>query len=255
LAGQQKVSMIRTLGFLVLFFIVINCSAQLNLSGKVTNQEHKILPFVTIKISDSKNRVNYTQTDSLGFYQFNNLQAGKYAITYAALNFNAENRLLTLSRDTLINIQLQENPNKLTDVQINAKKALIEKEIDRTVFNIGNSVSAIGTDALELLSKVPGIRVLNDRVSLVGRSGVNIMINDKLVPLSDDELSNYLKSISSGNIAKIEVITNPPAKYDAQGNNGLISGKSTIIIMIAASCGSSSVTILAMKKLSSRIES
>ena len=74
-------------------------------------------------------------------------------------------------------------PNTLTDVQVNAKKALIEKKIDRTVFNVENSISAIGTDALELLSKVPGVRVLNDKVSLVGKGEVNVMINDKLVPL------------------------------------------------------------------------
>lgn len=215
--------MIRTLGFLVLFFIIINCDAQLNLSGKVRDQEDKNLPFITVKISNAKNQVNYTQTDSLGFYQFSNLQSGIYEITYASLNFKAENRLLSLSRDTLINIQLQENPNKLTDVQISARKALIEKQIDRAVFNVENSVSAIGTDALELISKVPGVRVLNDRVSLAGKGAVNIMINDKLVPLSADELSNYLKSISSDHIVKIEVITNPPAKYDAQGNNGLIN--------------------------------
>lgn len=213
----------RTLSFLVLFFIIINCSAQLNLSGKVTDQADKALPFITVKISNAKNQVNYTQTDSLGFYQINNLQAGKYAVTYAALNFKAENRLLTLSSDTLINIQLWENPNKLTDIQINARKALVEKQIDRTVFNVENSIAAIGTDVLELLSKVPGVRVMSDKVSLVGKGGVNVMINNKLVPLSADELSNYLKSISSGSIAKIEVITNPPAKYDAQGNNGLIN--------------------------------
>ncbi|MBE5321286.1 TonB-dependent receptor [Pedobacter sp. MR2016-19] len=215
--------MIRTLALLASFFIMTNCNAQFKLSGKITDHEHKALPFITVKISGAKNQVNYTQTDSLGFYQFSNLQSGKYAITYAALNFKVENRLMTLSRDTLINIQLQENPNKLTDVQISARKTLIEKQIDRTVFNVENSVSAIGTDALELLSKVPGVRVLNDRVSLVGKGAVNIMINDKLVLLSDDELSNYLKSISSDNIVRIEVITNPPAKYDAQGNNGLIN--------------------------------
>ncbi|MBT2561896.1 TonB-dependent receptor [Pedobacter sp. ISL-68] len=215
--------MIRTLGFLVLFFIIINCRAQLNLSGKVTDREDKASLFVTIKISDSKNRVNYTQTDSLGLYHFNNLQAGKYSIICSSINFKAVNQSLALTKDTVINIQLQENRNKLADVQINARKSLIEKQIDRTVFNVENSVSAIGTDVLELLSKVPGVRVINDKVSLVGRGSVNIMINDKLVPLSDDELSNYLKSISSGNIATIEVITNPPAKYDAQGNNGLIN--------------------------------
>ena len=84
-------------------------------------------------------------------------------------------------------------------------------------------MAAIGTDALELLAKVPGVRVLNDKVSLVGKGSVNVMIDDKLMQLSADDLSNYLKSISAANIAKIEVITNPPARYDAQGNNGLIN--------------------------------
>lgn len=111
----------------------------------------------------------------------------------------------------------------LADVQIHSKKPLLEKKIDRTVFNVENSVAAIGTDALELLAKVPGVRVMNDQVSLVGKGAVNVMINDKLIQLSQDDLSNYLKSISSDQISKVEVITNPPAKYDAQGNNGLIN--------------------------------
>ncbi|NMN39293.1 outer membrane beta-barrel family protein [Pedobacter sp. SG918] len=215
--------MIKTLGFLALFFIIINCKAQFSFSGKVTDQEYKALPFVTVKISGPQNRVNYTQTDSLGFYTFKNLQAGKYSVVFSALNFKVINQLFTLIKDTTINVQLLGNPNTLADIQINAQKALIEKKIDRTVFNVENSISAIGTDALELLSKVPGVRVLNDKVSLVGKGEVNVMINDKLVPLSADELANYLKSIPSGTIAKIEVITNPPAKYDAQGNNGLIN--------------------------------
>ncbi|TCD27319.1 TonB-dependent receptor [Pedobacter psychrodurus] len=209
--------------FLLALFSVLSSRAQFNLSGKVTDQEFKALSFITVKISGSQNSVNYTQTDSLGFYAFKNLQTGKYLVVFSALNFKAVNQLFTLTKDTVINIQLQSHSNTLVDVQINARKALIEKQIDRTVFNVENSISAIGTDALELLSKVPGVRVLNDKVSLVGKGGVNVMINDKLLPLSDDELSNYLKSISSGNIAKIEVITNPPAKYDAQGNNGLVN--------------------------------
>lgn len=215
--------MIRTLGFLVLFFVLINCKAQFSLSGKVTDQTYKALTFVTIKLSGPQNKISYTQTDSLGGYRFNNLGAGKYSIVFSELNFRSASTVLSLSTDTIINIRLETEQHALADVQVNVKKAPFEKQIDRMVFNAESSVSAIGADALELLSKVPGVRVINDKVSLVGKGGVNVMINDKLVPLSDDELSNYLKSISSGNIAKIEVITNPPAKYDAQGNNGLIN--------------------------------
>ncbi|QDW26683.1 TonB-dependent receptor [Pedobacter sp. KBS0701] len=214
--------MFRFIFFLIAIFSGLSSQAQFSLSGKVTNQEFKALPFVTVKISGLQNSVFYTQTDSLGTYQFK-LQTGKYSVVFSAINFKNVSRLVTITGDTIINVQLQLIPNTLTDVQVNAKKVLIEKKIDRTVFNVENSISAIGTDALELLSKIPGVRVLNDKVSLVGKGEVNVMINDKLVPLSADELSSYLKSISSANIAKIEVITNPPAKYDAQGNNGLIN--------------------------------
>ncbi|KRT16608.1 hypothetical protein ASU31_07255 [Pedobacter ginsenosidimutans] len=214
--------MFRSIFFFIAVFSGFSSRAQFNLSGKVTDKEFKTLPFVTVKISAPQNKVFYTQTDSLGTYQFK-LPSGKYSVVFSAINFKGVSRLVTITGDTIIDLQLQRIPVILADVQVNAKKALIEKKIDRTVFNVENSVSAIGTDVLELLSKVPGVRVLNDKVSLVGKGEVNVMINDKLVPLSDDELSNYLKSISSGNIAKIEVITNPPAKYDAQGNNGLIN--------------------------------
>ncbi|WP_025144044.1 outer membrane beta-barrel protein [Pedobacter jeongneungensis] len=215
--------MFRSIFFLIAVFSGLSSQAQFNLSGKVTDEEFKILPFVNVKISGYKNVINYTQTDSLGFYHFNKLQAGKYSIICSSLSFEVASQLFTLTKDTVINIRLKGNQHHLADVQVIAKKVLIEKKIDRTVFNVENSISAIGTDALELLSKVPGVRVLNDKVSLVGKGLVNVMINDKLIPLSADELSNYLKSISSENISKIEVITNPPAKYDAQGNNGLIN--------------------------------
>ncbi|WP_293312917.1 outer membrane beta-barrel protein [Pedobacter sp. UBA5917] len=215
--------MFRSLFFLIAFFSVLSSKAQFNLSGKVSDENAKALPFITVKISGANHTVNYTQTDSLGRYHFNKLPAGKYSVVFSAIDFKNLSQSFILNRDTLIDIQLQENFKSLNEVEVNGKKATIEKKIDRTVFNVENNVSAIGTDALELLSKVPGVRVLNDKVSLVGKGGVNVMINEKLVPLSADELSDYLKSIPSDRIAKIEVITNPPARYDAQGNNGLIN--------------------------------
>ncbi|MGN7989161.1 TonB-dependent receptor domain-containing protein [Pedobacter sp. 22226] len=214
--------MFRSLFFLIAFFSVLSSQGQFQLSGKVTGQEFKTLPFVTVKISGPQNKIFYTQTDSTGTYQFK-LLPGKYSVVFSAINFESMSQIFTLTKDTIIHIQLKGNQHHLADVQVSAKKALIEKKIDLAVFNVENSISAIGTDALELLSKVPGVRVLNDKVSLVGKGLANVMINDKLVPLSADELSNYLKSISSENIARIEVISNPPARYDAQGNNGLIN--------------------------------
>ena len=178
---------------------------------------------VSIKLTNANHKTIYTQSDSLGNYALLNLPAGNYNIFFSAINYLSQQRSFQLRGDTSIHVELKENTQLLADVQINSKKPLIEKKIDRTIFNVENSTTAIGTDALELLAKVPGVRVLNDQISLVGKGGVSVMINDKLVQLSQDDLSNYLKSISSDQISKIEVITNPPAKYDAQGNNGLIN--------------------------------
>jgi hypothetical protein len=110
-------------------------------------------------------------------------------------------------------------------VEITANKKLIERKVDRLVFNVENSVSAAGGDAIDALKVTPGLRVQNDQISIVGKGGVSVMVDDRLLQLSGDELTNYLKSLPSDNIKSIEVITTPPAKYDAEGNSGLVNIK------------------------------
>ncbi|MNK59549.1 hypothetical protein D3C87_786620 [compost metagenome] len=215
--------MLRFLFFLFALCSVLPSRAQFSISGKVAGQDFKALPFITVKIFGPQNRINYTQTDSLGIYHFRKLNSGQYSVSFSAINFKTVNRNLNLSADTAINIQLFAAEETLAEIRVAAKQVLLERKADRIVFNAEHSIAAVGSNALELLSKVPGVRVLNDKVSLVGKGGVSVLIDDKLIQLSGDDLSNYLKSISSDNIAKIEIITNPPAKYDAQGNNGLIN--------------------------------
>ena len=112
---------------------------------------------------------------------------------------------------------------ELKGVTIIAKKKLFERKIDRLVFNVENNISATGLDAYELLKFTPNLRVNNDVITIPGKNKLAIMINDRLVQLSNEELINYLKTISSNDIKKIEVITTPPSKYDAEGNSGLIN--------------------------------
>jgi hypothetical protein len=102
--------------------------------------------------------------------------------------------------------------NQIQEVEIKSKKKLVERKIDRLVFNVENSISATGGDALDALKVTPGIRVQNDQISMIGKNSMGIMINDKLIQLSGDDLMNYLKNLKSDDIKKIEVITNPPDK-------------------------------------------
>ncbi|UTF94581.1 TonB-dependent receptor family protein [Elizabethkingia anophelis] len=110
-------------------------------------------------------------------------------------------------------------------VTIQAKKKLIERKTDRLVFNVEASMASQGMDAVETLSNVPMMNVDENKglISIVGKSSVSVMINGRMLNLSGDALMSYLKTIRSENILKVEVITTPPAKYEAQGNSGLIN--------------------------------
>lgn len=105
------------------------------------------------------------------------------------------------------------------------KKKLLERKADRLIFNVEASVASQGMDATETLANVPMLKVDENMgaISITGKSNVSVMINGRMLNLSGTALLNYLKSIRSENISKIEVITTPPSKYEAQGNSGLIN--------------------------------
>ena len=109
-------------------------------------------------------------------------------------------------------------------VSLEGKKKLIEQKVDRMVFNVANSIASQGMSGADALRNTPLIRMDDQQgISIVGKSKVDVMINGKMLNLSGSELTNYLQSLRSDDISKIEVITTPPAKYEAQGNSGLIN--------------------------------
>lgn len=114
----------------------------------------------------------------------------------------------------------------IESVTINGKKKLLlERKADRLIFNVEASVASQGMDGSETLANVPMLKVDDNlgSISIAGKSSVNVMVNGRMLNLSGTNLINYLKTIRSENIARIEVITTPPAKYEAQGNSGLIN--------------------------------
>ncbi|KPE49885.1 TonB-dependent receptor [Chryseobacterium indologenes] len=113
---------------------------------------------------------------------------------------------------------------QIEGVTLTARKKMIERKADRLIFNVSNSVASQGMDGAEALATTPLLKVDdNSGISIIGKSGVAVMINERMLNLSGSELVTYLKSLRSENIEKIEVITTPPAKYEAQGNSGLIN--------------------------------
>ncbi|MDR2237606.1 MAG: outer membrane beta-barrel family protein [Chryseobacterium sp.] len=113
----------------------------------------------------------------------------------------------------------------IESVSLEGRKKIIERKVDRLIYDVQNSMVSQGSSGTEVLANTPLLKLDEDKglLSIVGKSGVSVMVNDRMLNLSGPELMNYLKNLRSENIAKIEVITTPPAKYDAQGNSGIIN--------------------------------
>ncbi|MBK5271727.1 MAG: TonB-dependent receptor, partial [Bacteroidia bacterium] len=107
-----------------------------------------------------------------------------------------------------------------------SKKPLIEQKPGKTVINVDASPTNSGLNVLELLEKSPGVSVDNDgNISLKGKQGVLVLVDGKQTYMSGTDLANLLKNMPSSNLDQIEIMTNPPAKYDAAGNAGIINIK------------------------------
>lgn len=167
--------------------------------------------------------------DSTGNFIFPNALYGNYYVHIKNMtheDFKTSHFILSerVNGYDLGKIMLYQNNAYLGEVVINKRKQFIEQHQDKTVFNIENSALADGNSGLELLTKIPGISLDdNGTFSLKGKSGASIMINGKLTYLSADQLANLLRSTSSNDITKIEVMTNPNAKQDAAGTSGIIN--------------------------------
>ena len=128
----------------------------------------------------------------------------------------------TTATDTILPFQSQQ----LKEVKVVAKKKLVEQKIDKMVINVDAAITNAGTTAMDVLEKSPGIQVDKDgNISLKGKQGVMVMLDGRPTYLSGTELANLLRGMESSQIEQIEIMTNPPAKYDAAGNSGVINIK------------------------------
>ena len=110
-------------------------------------------------------------------------------------------------------------------VDLIANKSILERKIDRTVLNVSNIISASGGNVIDVLEQTPGISIDRENltISVLGKNGVNLMINGRMNYLPSDAIGPFIAGINADNIDKIELITTPPANFDAQGNAGFIN--------------------------------
>lgn len=214
--------------FLLLVAILggINVYAQqYQVKGKVVrSSSNKPIEFVNATLIRNDSIYRDTVTDSLGGFTMA-APEGDYTLKLEYLGEVFTNKEVSISSDVDLGILKIQESVQLQKVVIKAKKKLIERKVDRLVFNVENTVSAHGGDALDALKITSGLKVQNDQISMIGKNGISVMIDDRLMQLSGDDLINFLKTIKSDDIKNIEVITTPPAKYEAEGNGGIINIK------------------------------
>lgn len=136
----------------------------------------------------------------------------------------ATNVQVLTSKHTSVEITVAKPENTLQELKISSTKNVIERKADKIIYNVENSLEAPSNDALQVLQKAPGLQVdAQGNISMRGKRGVTLLINGKRTFLSGAALENVLRTTTASQIAKIEVISNPSSKYDAEGNAGIVN--------------------------------
>ncbi|MDF2438448.1 MAG: TonB-dependent receptor [Bacteroidota bacterium] len=209
------------------------CSAieGVTLKGRIVDPTNVPQPFATVLLKSGIDSSLYKGeiTNDKGQFLFENLKDGDYYIQIQIVGY--EKNIISPIHLELSNpmvdlgtIRMKAGSKELATVNVQAEKPFIEQQTDKTVVNIENSIIQNGSSIMEVMEKLPGIMIdQNDKISLRGKQGVIIMIDGRPTGMSGQDLATMLKGIPSSNIQKIELITNPSAKYDAAGNAGIIN--------------------------------
>jgi iron complex outermembrane receptor protein len=201
--------------------------------GTVIDGNTKTIESATISLQKAADSsiVKMSIADKTGKFEFDNVAAGKYFVSISATGHTkgfSETIEISAAQPsvTLKTIELVPQAKAIGGVEVTSRRPMFEQKPGKTVVNVDAAPTNAGLNALELLEKSPGISVDNDgNISLKGKQGVLILLDGKQTYMSGTDLANLLKNMQSSNIDQIEIMTNPPAKYDAAGNSGIINIK------------------------------
>ncbi len=193
----------------------------------------KVIDAASVTLLKTKDSaiVKVAVTDKDGNFSFENLKEGSYLVLATSIGHSKTySSPFTISAaNPTANVgvlQLVQADKAMKEVVVTSKKPLIERKLDRTIVNVDASITSTGSTALEVLEKAPGITVDKDgNISLKGKSGVIVYIDGRPSYLSGPDLANMLRNMTASQLEQIEIMTNPPAKFDAAGNAGVVNIK------------------------------
>ncbi len=208
----------------------LSLSAQsASLHGQLQSEAGVPVAFANVGLfSAADSSLNKAGTsDESGVFTMQGLNSGTYYLKATSLGFGNFHRSgIELKENQQLDlgiIALKPNAIGLEEVTVKASRVMVEIKPDRTIFNVDGTINSAGADALTLLRKAPSVTVdNNNNISVLGRSGVLLYVDGKRLPLTGDDLTSYLENLPAEQIDRIEIITNPGSKYEAEGNAGII---------------------------------
>lgn len=218
----------RALMGLLLCAITIATRSQGKIELSLLNEQGQALPHASVELlrAADSTLLKTALSDEQGLAFFEAIAPGRYLLRATAVNHAPAYSAPFLLENTSITVPTLRLPalaREMNAVTVTARKHFIQKLSDRIVVNVDNSILSAGSSAFELLERSPGVNIdPNDVISLRSRAGVIIMVDGKPTAMGGQDLVNYLRSLPSSAIERIEIITNPSAKYDAAGNSGII---------------------------------
>jgi outer membrane receptor protein involved in Fe transport len=213
---------VKKLFLLCLFALpVFLTQAQVTVQGKITDEKNVPQPYVSvalIAVQDS-HLIKGALTDETGNFSIPSVTEGNYRILASSVGFEKNySDVFTLKSDSktaTVDFKLKEASKMLSEAVITASRPLFEQKADRLIVNVANSPIAAGGTALEILTKVPGVVIIQDKVTLGGNKSVQVWIDGK--PSQYTDMNEALRNMPGDQIDRIELISQPGAQYDASG--------------------------------------
>jgi len=214
-----------------LLYLLIAAGAFGQVSGRVADTTGKSVPFATATLMRSVDSViiNSVAVSDTGIFHIEGVQPGKYFVRITAVGYQAyKSAVFDVSQGQqadLGRLVIKQTGKRLNEVVIRAGKPQVQQTAEGVTVNVQNSIMAQGSSILDVLQRSPGVILdqHNNTISLNGKTGVMVMLDGRLMRMSMEQLITLLGSMSADNIAQIELMNTPPAKYDAEGNAGIIN--------------------------------